>query len=107
MSRNSLPQGTLDLLILKTLAGGPCHGYGVARRIEDTTDDVLSVEEGSLYPALYRMERRRLIAATWEQSPLGKDIKVYALTAQGRAELRRRTAAWATLTGAVAKVLKP
>jgi transcriptional regulator len=102
----SLPQGTLDLLILKTLARGPRHGYGVARWIEDTTDDALSIEEGSLYPALYRMERRGWIAATWKRSDLGKDIKVYELTDGGRAQLRARTAEWGHLISAVAKVLR-
>jgi PadR family transcriptional regulator len=102
----SLPQGTLDLLILKTLARGPLHGYGVARWIEDTTDDALSIEEGSLYPALYRMERRGWIAATWKRSDLGKAIKVYAMTELGRAELRARTADWGHLITAVGKVLR-
>lgn len=102
----SLPQGTLDLLILRTLARGPRHGYGVARWIEETTDDALSIEEGSLYPALYRMERRGWIAATWKKSDLGKAIKVYALTDRGRAELRSRTAEWGHLITAVDKVLR-
>lgn len=102
----SLPQGTLDLLILRTLARGPRHGYGVARWIEETTDDALSIEEGSLYPALYRMERRGWIAATWKKSDLGKAIKVYALTDRGRVELRSRTADWSHLINAVAKVLR-
>ena len=102
----SLPQGTLDLLILRTLARGPRHGYGVARWIEDTTDDALSIEEGSLYPALYRMERRGWILASWKTSDLGKAIKVYALTERGRAELRSRTAEWGHLITAVGKVLR-
>jgi PadR family transcriptional regulator PadR len=102
----SLPQGTLDLLILRTLARGPRHGYGVARWIEETTDDALSIEEGSLYPALYRMERRGWIAATWKKSDVGKAIKVYALTDRGRVELRSRTADWGHLITAVDKVLR-
>ena len=101
-----LLQGTLDLLILKTLATGPRHGYSLARRIEDTTDDALSIEEGSLYPALYRMERRKWIKASWKRSDLGKDIKVYELTDLGRAELRRRIADWGALTNLVSKVLR-
>ncbi len=101
-----LPQGTLDLLILRTLAGGPRHGYGIARWIEETTDDVLSIEEGSLYPALYRMERRGWISASWGRSEIGKDIKVYALTTRGRTELRARTSEWGALTNAVGKVLR-
>jgi len=105
-SRPSLPQGTLDLLVLRTLAAGPRHGYAIARWIEDTTTDVLRIEEGSLYPALYRMERREWISAEWARSELGKDIKLYALTAKGRAELRARTAEWGQLTEAVTKVLQ-
>src|SRR6476659_11224890 len=101
-----LPQGTLDLLILKTLAGGPRHGYAVARWIEDVTDDVLSVEEGSLYPALYRMERRGWIKAEWSQSDIGKDIKLYTLTTKGRAELKKKSGQWDGLTSAVSKVLR-
>ena len=99
-------QGTLDLLILKTLAWGPRHGYAIARWLEDTTDDALQIEEGSLYPALYRMEKRGWIEASWDTSELGKRIKVYALTSQGRAQLRRDAAEWSTFVGAVAKVMK-
>ena len=105
-SRPSLPQGTLDLLILRTLAAGPRHGYAIARWIEDTTTDVLRIEEGSLYPALYRMQRREWISAEWARSELGKDIKLYALTPKGRAELRARTAEWGQLTEAITKVLQ-
>jgi PadR family transcriptional regulator, regulatory protein PadR len=101
-----LPQGTLDLLILKTLADDRRHGYAIARWIEEVTGDALSVEEGSLYPALYRMERRKWIKAEWSQSEIGKDIKVYALTPQGRAELKRKSAQWDGMTAAVAKVLR-
>jgi transcriptional regulator len=101
----NLLQGTLDLLVLKTLSWGPRHGYGIARWLEDTTDDALHVEEGSLYPALYRLERRGWIAAEWGTSELGKRIKVYALTPAGRAQLRREVAAWGAFTAAVAKVL--
>ena len=101
-----LPQGTLDLLILRTLAGGPRHGYGIARWIEATTDDVLSIEEGSLYPALYRMQRRGWVSARWARSEIGKEIKVYELTVNGRAELRARTTEWSALTHAVGKVLR-
>ena len=84
----------------------PKHGYAVARWIEETTDDALRIEEGSLYPALYRMERRGWISATWKRSELGKAIKVYALTEAGRAELRARTADWGYLITAVGKVLR-
>jgi transcriptional regulator len=101
----SIPQGTLDLLILRTLAHGRRHGYAIARWIEDTTDDVLAVEEGALYPALARLQQRGWIDAEWRRSELNKDIKVYALTAGGRAELKRRTADWTALAGAMRKVL--
>jgi transcriptional regulator len=102
----TLLQGTLDLLVLKTLAQGPRHGYSIARWLEDVTDDALQIEEGSLYPALYRMERRGWIAATWGTSELGKRIKIYAMTAKGRARLRTETAQWAHFAAAVAKVLQ-
>lgn len=102
----AIPQGTLDLLILRTLARGARHGYAIARWIEDTTDDVLGVEEGALYPALARLQKRGWIAAEWRRSELNKDIKVYELTAAGRAELKQRAADWAALAGAMAKVLK-
>ena len=100
-----MPQGTLDLLILKTLDSGASHGYAIARWIEQTTDDALRVEEGSLYPALYRMQQRKWIKAEWATSELGKDIKKYSLTTAGSAELKRRTADWGVLTSAVQKIL--
>lgn len=102
-----LLQGTLDLLVLKTLAWGPRHGYAIARWLEETTDNGLRIEEGSLYPALYRMEQRGWIEASWGESELGKRIKLYALTAAGRAELRRQIARYAAFSRAVAKVLRP
>jgi transcriptional regulator len=97
--------GTLDLLILKTLTWGPRHGYAIARWLEDTTDDALQIEEGSLYPALYRLERRGLIEAAWGTSEIGKRIKIYALTKAGRAELRTESAEWSQFSAAVAKVM--
>jgi PadR family transcriptional regulator PadR len=103
----SLLQGTLDLLILKTLSWGPRHGYAIARWIEETTDDALRIEEGSLYPSLYRMEQRGWISAEWGKSELGKRIKVYRLTTQGRARLRTETAEWSHFVTAVGKVVKP
>lgn len=102
----TLPQGTLDLLVLQTLSKGPRHGYGIARWIEQTTDDVLGVEEGALYPALYRLQQRGWIRAEWARSELNKDIKVYELTTDGRAELRKRTADWTAMTSAMTKVFK-
>ena len=97
--------GTLDLLILKTLTWGPRHGYAIARWLEDTTDDALRIEEGSLYPALYRLERRGLIEASWGTSEIGKRIKIYALTKPGRAELKSEFAEWSQFSAAVAKVM--
>jgi transcriptional regulator len=98
-------QGTLDLLILKTLTWGPRHGYAIARWLEDTTDDALQIEEGSLYPALYRLERRGFIEASWGESEIGKRIKIYSLTRAGRAELKSESAEWSTFALAVAKVM--
>src|SRR5262245_6431907 len=100
-----LLQGTLDLLVLKTLASGPRHGYAIARRIEEATDDALRIEEGSLYPALYRMEKRGWISAAWGKSEIGQRIKIYSLTTAGRAQLRAESAQWAQFSAAVAKVM--
>ncbi len=100
-----LLQGTLDVLILKTLAWGPRHGYGIAKWLEDATDDALVVEEGSLYPALYRMERKGWIEAEWGMSELGRKAKFYALTSAGRAHLKEEIAAWRRFSVAVTKVL--
>ena len=99
--------GTLESLILKTLTRGAMHGYGIARWIEDATDQALAVEEGSLYPALYRMERRAWIDAEWGTSELGRKAKFYRLTRKGRQQLANDTAAWAQFAAAVNKVLVP
>jgi PadR family transcriptional regulator len=98
-------QGTLDVLILKTLSWGPRHGYAVAKWLEETTDLALQIEEGSLYPALYRMERKGWIEAEWGMSELGRKAKFYQLTPAGRARLRAEVLAWRRFSGAVAKVL--
>jgi PadR family transcriptional regulator PadR len=98
-------QGTLDLLVLKTLAWGPRHGYAIARWLEDTTDDALQIEEGSLYPSLYRLERRGFIEASWGTSEIGKRIKVYSLTKMGRAQLKTESKQWNSFSAAVAKVM--
>ncbi|HEX7136966.1 MAG TPA: PadR family transcriptional regulator [Vicinamibacterales bacterium] len=102
---SELLHGTLETLILKTLAGGRRHGYGIARAIEDATDGVVDVEDGSLYPALYRMERRGLIEAEWGVSELGRRAKFYRITARGRRQLASQTAEWARFAGAISKVL--
>jgi len=100
-----LLHGTLDTLILKTLSWAPRHGYGIARWIQETTDDALEIGEGSLYPALYRMERKGLIEAEWGVSETGREVKFYHLTSAGRARLKVELAQWARFTAAVSKVL--
>ena len=100
-------QGTVDLLILKTLSWGPRHGYAIARWIEETTDDVLRIEEGSLYPALYRMQNRGWIKSGGGESDIGNPIRNYSLTPAGRAELRAQSAQWDAMVKAMARVLKP
>ncbi len=102
-----LLQGTLDALILKTLSRGPRHGYAIARWLEEATDDALQIEEGSLYPALYRMERRGWIEAEWGISELNRKAKFYRLTAAGRSQLETETEQWQSFTAAVSKVLLP
>ena len=104
---SDLLHGTLDALVLKTLSWGPRHGYAIARWLEDTTGDALRIEEGSLYPALYRMERRGWIEAEWGTSELGRRAKFYRLTAAGREQLARETAQWASFAAAVSRVLLP
>jgi PadR family transcriptional regulator len=102
---NELLHGTLETLILKTLANGPRHGYAIARWLEDTTADALQIEDGSLYPALYRMEQRGWIHAEWGTSELGRKAKFYRLTAAGRKRLAASTAEWARFARAISKVL--
>ena len=102
---NALLHGTLDALILKTLTRGPSHGYAIARFIEDTTGDAVLVEEGSLYPALYRMEGRGWIEAEWGTSELGRRAKLYRLTDAGRKQLAAEMATWRRFSTGVSKVL--
>lgn len=103
--RGELLQGTLDLLVLRTLAWGPRHGYGIARWLEDTTDDALKIAEGSLYPALYRMQDRGWVESAWGTSELGKRIKIYALTELGRAQLTNEADQWNSFVATVARVM--
>lgn len=105
MADHSLLHGTLDALILKTLAGGARHGYGIARFLQDATEGAVAIEEGSLYPALYRLERRNLLDAEWKESETGRRAKFYRLTRDGRAQLVRETKAWAAFSAAVSRVL--
>jgi transcriptional regulator len=100
-----LLQGTLDLLILKTLSWGPAHGYAVARWIEQLTGEVLRIGEGSLYPALHRLEERGWLSSTWQLSSTNRRTKVYRLTAKGRLQLRAEAGAWTQFAEAVYKVL--
>ena len=104
---NGMLHGTLDALILKTLSWGVRHGYGIAKWIEEATDEAVVVEEGSLYPALYRMERRGLIEADWGVSELGRKAKFYRITAKGRRQLAADTEQWARFAAGVSKVLLP
>jgi len=101
-----LLQGTLDLLILKTLSWGPAHGYAVARWIETLTGEVLRVGEGSLYPALHRLEERGWVESSWQISSTKRRTKVYRLTPKGRQQLKAETVTWSQFVDAVAKVLK-
>ena len=100
----AIPQGTLDLLILQAISRKPAHGYAIARWIEHATDDLLAVQEGALYPALSRLQQKGWIKAEWGISELNKQIKIYELTAKGRAELKTRTATWQALARAMARV---
>jgi transcriptional regulator len=102
---NALLHGALDALILKTLARGPRHGYAIARFIEDTTGEAVVIEEGSLYPALYRLERRGWVEAEWGTSELGRRAKLYRLTDAGRHQLEAETAMWRRFSTGVSKVL--
>lgn len=102
---NALLHGTLDALILKTLVVGALHGYAIARSIETASGETVVVEEGSLYPALYRMERRGWLEAEWGESELGRRAKLYRLTRRGRTQLAAETAAWRLFAGGVSKIL--
>jgi PadR family transcriptional regulator PadR len=101
---NAFLQGALDALILKTLTRGPSHGYAVARFIEETTADGILVEDGSLYPALYRLERKGWVEAEWGTSELGRRAKLYKLTAAGREQLAAEMATWKKFSAGVSKV---
>lgn len=104
--RTTLLQGTLDMLVLQTLRSGARHGYAIARWLEERTNDSLQIEEGSLYPALYRMERKGWIDAEWGVSELGKRVKLYSLTPSGRQQLRLEASQWAHFVTAVAAVMQ-
>ena len=103
--RMDLFRGTLDMLVLQVLEEGTSHGYAIARAIQRSTDEVLSVEEGSLYPALYRMEERGLIVSNWGRTDNNRRAKIYALTPEGRDHLAAERANWAEFTAAVSKII--
>ena len=105
--RSDLPQGTLDLLILKVLAPEPLHGYAIAQRLQQVSRDVVQVQQGTLYPALHRLEQRGYLASTWKASDTGRDAKFYRLTKQGQAQLESGTATWERLTAAIGLILRP
>ncbi len=103
--RTDLLQGTLDLLVLKSVAGGPLHGWAISKRIRELFDDVLQVNQGSLYPALYRLEDRGWLRSEWHKPPEGRRIKLYQLTAVGRKQLAAEQRQWRMFVGAVDRLL--
>ena len=105
--KSDLPQGTLDLLILQVVAAGTIHGYAIAQRLQLISRDVVQVPQGSLYPALHRLENRGLLSADWKTSDTGRDAKFYRLTPKGRSQLKEEAASWLRLTEAIGLILKP
>jgi len=106
MPERKLVQGTLELLILRTLLFGPLHGHGIAKHIQRTSEDVLQVEHGSLYPALHRLEKSGCITSNWEQTESGREMRMYRLTPKGRKQLSVEESKWDELVRAMARVLK-
>ena len=106
LEKTDLLQGTLDLLILKVVALGPVHGYGISQRIRQISSSVLQVQQGSLYPALHRLEKRGWLAADWGESENGRQAKFYRLSAKGRRQLATEEATWNRLSKAVALILQ-
>jgi transcriptional regulator len=103
--KSDLPQGTLDLLILRVVAPAPVHGYAIAQRLQQVSKDVVQVPQGSLYPALHRLENRGFLRAEWKQNETGREAKFYRLTRKGKAQLETETASWQRLVDAVGLVL--
>jgi PadR family transcriptional regulator PadR len=101
-----LPQGTLDLLILRVVALGPVHGYAIAQRIQQISREALQVQQGSLYPALHRLENKKFLSAEWGPTDTGREAKFYRLTNTGQAQLETETASWARLTEVVGMILQ-
>jgi transcriptional regulator len=104
-AKSDLPQGTLDLLILKVVALGPVHGYAIAQRLQHVSKHVVQVPQGSLYPALHRLENRGLLAADWKETESGRDAKFYRLTRKGKAQLEAEAASWKRLVNAIGLIL--
>jgi PadR family transcriptional regulator, regulatory protein PadR len=104
--KSDIPQGTLDMLILKVVAAGPIHGYAIAQRIQQISRDVLQVQQGSLYPALHRLENRKLLQAEWKSSDTGRDAKFYRLTAKGRKQLDVEAKDWDQLRKAIELIMR-
>jgi PadR family transcriptional regulator, regulatory protein PadR len=105
-SKSEMPQGTLDMVILQVVAAGTIHGYALAHRIRLISRDLLQIQQGSLYPALHRLENRGFLTADWKASETGRDAKFYRLTPEGRAQLKAETANWARLSKAIALILQ-
>ncbi len=104
--KSDLPQGILDLLLLQVVALEPLHGYAIAQRLRQISKDVIQVNQGSLYPALHRLENRGLLTSEWKASDTGRDSKIYRLTRKGGTALEREAAGWQRLIGAIAAILK-
>ena len=105
-AKSDLPQGTLDLLILKVVALGPVHGYAIAQRLQQVSRDVVQAPQGSLYPALHRLENRGFLAAEWKETETGREAKFYKLTRKGRVQLETEAASWERLAEAVSLILR-
>ena len=101
-----LPQGTLDMLILKVVAAGPIHGYAISQRIQQISVDVLQIQQGSLYPALHRLENRKLLQAEWKDSETGREAKFYRLTRLGRKQLEAEAQQWVNLRDAIERIMR-
>ena len=104
--KSDLLQGTLDMLILKVVALGPIHGYAIAKRIQQISNEVLCIQQGSLYPALHRLEKRRWLRAEWREADSGREAKFYALTVAGRKQLAEEESDWERLSTAIALIMR-
>jgi PadR family transcriptional regulator, regulatory protein PadR len=103
--KSDIPQGTIDLLVLKAVSLGPLHGYGIAQRLQQLSRDVIQVQQGTLYPALHRLENRGWLSSEWKESDTGREAKFYKLTRKGRSQLSAEQASWQRLSDAVGLIL--